>query len=102
MAVDCGAIRAAVGLADNHGSRGYGPSLGCDGQMTGVGDKTEEERAGDGTGRSWRIPAILAWRTLAVMSAKGAMTGGASVSNSRERSEERRVGKECRSRWSPY
>src|ERR1017187_6415956 len=85
MAVDCGAIRAAVGLADNHVSRGYGPGLGCDGQLTGVGDKTEEERAGDGTGCSWRIPAILAWRTLAVMSAKGAMTGGASVANSRER-----------------
>src|ERR1019366_5535274 len=83
MAVDCGTIRAAVGLADNHVSRGYGPGLGCDGQLTGVGDKTEEERPGDGTGRSWRIPAILAWRTLAVMSAKGAMTGGASVSNSR-------------------
>ena len=49
MAVDCGAIRAAVGLADNHVSRGYGPGLGCDGQLTGVGDKTEEERAGDGT-----------------------------------------------------
>ena len=65
MAVDCGAIRAAVGLADNHVSRGYGPGLGCDGQLTGVGDKTEEERAGDGTGGSWRIPAILAWRTLA-------------------------------------
>ena len=24
------------------------------------------------------------------------------IKNSRERSEERRVGKECRSRWSPY
>src|SRR2546426_11249528 len=29
-------------------------------------------------------------------------SGGTSTSSSRIRSEERRVGKECRSRWSPY
>ena len=27
---------------------------------------------------------------------------GASIKNDKSRSEERRVGKECRSRWSPY
>src|SRR5438876_12433140 len=31
-----------------------------------------------------------------------ARTASASVSSSAKRSEERRVGKECRSRWSPY
>ena len=31
---------------------------------------------------------------------RGTMTGKASRGN--KRSEERRVGKECRSRWSPY
>src|SRR5258706_2154621 len=29
-------------------------------------------------------------------------TDGASLDKGRQRSEERRVGKECRSRWSPY
>ena len=29
-------------------------------------------------------------------------TGSANLEGSRDRSEERRVGKECRSRWSPY
>src|SRR3989454_9557855 len=29
-------------------------------------------------------------------------TGGEAVKGTRTRSEERRVGKECRSRWSPY
>ena len=28
--------------------------------------------------------------------------GGLKITNAKERSEERRVGKECRSRWSPY
>ena len=28
--------------------------------------------------------------------------GGGALLNSNSRSEERRVGKECRSRWSPY
>ena len=32
----------------------------------------------------------------------GAVMGGSSNSSSSARSEERRVGKECRSRWSPY
>ena len=30
------------------------------------------------------------------------VTGDTAVDVSKERSEERRVGKECRSRWSPY
>ena len=30
------------------------------------------------------------------------LTGGVDFSNWKIRSEERRVGKECRSRWSPY
>src|SRR5688572_30976050 len=32
----------------------------------------------------------------------GSTTGGRTVDISQDRSEERRVGKECRSRWSPY
>ena len=35
-------------------------------------------------------------------SAKGAPVEGGSDAAPRQRSEERRVGKECRSRWSPY
>src|SRR5436189_5719146 len=39
---------------------------------------------------------------LAAMIAVGAGGGNHAELNRRERSEERRVGKECRSRWSPY
>ena len=39
---------------------------------------------------------------VAVSDALGMLTGSTSVIESWNRSEERRVGKECRSRWSPY
>ena len=38
--------------------------------------------------------------TLATMERRGSITSG--MRQAGERSEERRVGKECRSRWSPY
>ena len=41
----------------------------------------------------------LGCRNIVFACATGAVTGNAHVSS---RSEERRVGKECRSRWSPY
>ena len=44
------------------------------------------------------------WGTLEefVESAGGAGPASAAPARTAERSEERRVGKECRSRWSPY
>src|SRR2546429_5647850 len=39
---------------------------------------------------------------LALRSDVVIVIGGARSNNTHERSEERRVGKECRSRWSPY
>src|SRR5256885_5554143 len=47
-------------------------------------------------GRSSQDPVFAAWFTE---NGNGEMTGTTWVE---ERSEERRVGKECRSRWSPY
>src|SRR5688572_13553867 len=40
--------------------------------------------------------------TATVIAADGTMTREAFTPNPKARSEERRVGKECRSRWSPY
>src|SRR2546430_7666247 len=55
---------------------------------------------GSSTGRATRRPTCVTW--LSRVSA-GRLTAG-STHSTREssRSEERRVGKECRSRWSPY
>src|ERR1019366_10795708 len=39
----------------------------------------------------WRIKCLIRWNALAMV-----------VRVNKHRSEERRVGKECRSRWSPY
>src|SRR3712207_7503687 len=58
-----------------------------------------------------RIAAGAAWRTTAWSAAMYVRTGrtilraatsGESATELLRRSEERRVGKECRSRWSPY
>ena len=39
---------------------------------------------------------------IQALSLNGLMSGALSISAIASRSEERRVGKECRSRWSPY
>ena len=58
------------------------------------------------------LPIILAALALAASGSnivlrnasaqKGDALGGAQTGGKQKRSEERRVGKECRSRWSPY
>src|SRR5256885_15148387 len=53
-----------------------------------------------GRGRP-RVPAAVGARTRRRAIAKGGPNKRA-VRSTKERSEERRVGKECRSRWSPY
>src|SRR2546425_13333658 len=55
---------------------------------------------GNVTGGAFSHPVALAYRIE-----RGAITGrvkDAAVAGNAYRSEERRVGKECRSRWSPY
>src|SRR5256885_9745038 len=47
-------------------------------------------------------PAIAALRTHAVARHRLGEGGAVSIQAEPQRSEERRVGKECRSRWSPY
>ena len=78
---DTGLETAAVENNDLQGIVGIGfepaPGLGI-----GVNAKYLQERIAEFTGRGWAVDAGAAWRYL--------------------RSEERRVGKECRSRWSPY
>ena len=52
-----------------------------------------------------RFPAEQVWETQQITASGGYdMTGGRRIRTdlALERSEERRVGKECRSRWSPY
>ena len=48
------------------------------------------------TARAFRDNASYLWKSAAQTTATAGLCGRA------ERSEERRVGKECRSRWSPY
>ena len=56
------------------------------------------------------IPAAVAIIVYSALDASGVLSqtpilmasGGAAILIVAERSEERRVGKECRSRWSPY
>src|SRR2546422_9502948 len=81
-----------------------------------AGDADVQRRASSDTippGRlsaSWATPtsAVLGgggWPILVSRARDGASTpgtGGPSYSTTGPRSEERRVGKECRSRWSPY
>ena len=54
--------------------------------------------------KSIRVTFILAAVTVVsvYLAACGATTGGNTYEQQTRRSEERRVGKECRSRWSPY
>jgi len=47
-------------------------------------------------------PAVLAWRSQAALAAHAAGDHDHAQALIDQRSEERRVGKECRSRWSPY
>ena len=47
-----------------------------------------------------RVPALEAVRAMVM--AKSLIATGALLAGGHRRSEERRVGKECRSRWSPY
>src|SRR2546429_8239014 len=51
-----------------------------------------KQRRGNIRSRQWSLPSHL----------KAGKTARANDSFQTERSEERRVGKECRSRWSPY
>ena len=48
------------------------------------------------------IDAVVSAMTTLGNSARGTHDGSLSASRIIYRSEERRVGKECRSRWSPY
>ena len=41
-------------------------------------------------------------KQIAILFDRDVKTIGKHINNAAERSEERRVGKECRSRWSPY
>ena len=50
--------------------------------------------------RAAQLPAILAQRIVILDGAMGTMIQRFKLGE--DRSEERRVGKECRSRWSPY
>ena len=53
--------------------------------------------------RSWKRSSTAAWRILRKRrSVCGVQPGTDLVRGERFRSEERRVGKACRSRWSPY
>ena len=61
----------------------------------------------NGTGGSRRVPAEAdmltgAWSRLSYNFSGATFFYPVDFSESAERSEERRVGKECRSRWSPY
>ena len=53
-----------------------------------------------------RLPPVDGWLVLAQVARVAGADGGAHIvaltGNAADRSEERRVGKECRSRWSPY
>src|SRR3712207_1756479 len=48
------------------------------------------------------LPGIFAGSLLTFIPAAGDFVNAQLLGTSRQRSEERRVGKECRSRWSPY
>src|SRR2546422_439433 len=96
--------RALGELYDRHGSTVYALARAI------VGERADtEEVVADAFGQAWRTagqfdPArgsVTAWlatitrtRALDLVRARGR--------RSKVRSEERRVGKECRSRWSPY
>ena len=58
--------------------------------IKGIGKKDEIHEVSDGYARNYLFPRKLA------------AVADASAVNMARRSEERRVGKECRSRWSPY
>src|SRR2546430_10149556 len=61
-----------------------------------IGDRGQQDRAGRGSRRADVDLVAVVAKTLPVGEPRaGEDPGGA-------RSEERRVGKECRSRWSPY
>ena len=53
-------------------------------------------------GKSSLINALMNRKSYARISAQPGKTQTINYYNINERSEERRVGKECRSRWSPY
>ena len=56
-----------------------------------------------GSGKSTLLKSIMQIRETGVKVFKGEILfNGNSILNLTTRSEERRVGKECRSRWSPY
>ena len=48
------------------------------------------------------LPFLLVVVTILVGALAASMLLNAKMADTRSRSEERRVGKECRSRWSPY
>ena len=49
-----------------------------------------------------QCPACKEWNTFVEERIDSGITKGTTVAARAVRSEERRVGKECRSRWSPY
>src|SRR2546430_8176369 len=74
-----------------------GPRPDAGGRRAGVGDGRDRRLVGGSARTVVRILARRVFRWRAVVGAVAVRPGDAE-----HRSEERRVGKECRSRWSPY
>ena len=61
--------------------------------------KSNDPKVKESIGESWEISGVQ--DNISVVS-EGALEGNSLQELTEIRSEERRVGKECRSRWSPY
>src|SRR3712207_6759368 len=90
--------RLAMDCDENQYGRGYGPCLhaASTGELTEIANAVTETR--------WRdyVERAVEHGSLASLSVPLPITEGLDGALNIYRSEERRVGKECRSRWSPY
>src|SRR2546422_10522131 len=80
------------------------PSTGVTGQARSISNRGESASCRNQREGCWPSASLEPAEALAGLQAclLALVRGALEQDHSRERSEERRVGKECRSRWSPY